>query len=869
AWERSLDETGGKEKKSLFQLKSGERPARAFRMRCKVNECRNIIFRPDGNRYKLLVTASGQRKDNTTLPIHHGEGQHNAETATVTNFEGFGELTNVISTEKTKANLSCESGDMVVKLQFAEKFRGVVYADRDRQSACKKYGDGSTFYVFQIPLQGCGTKERVTSDYRMFVNDIIVRFHPTLELEGDEVKTILCRYPPPVAPLPPPVVPLPIEVPAVVAAGPRQLSEVELMLIICAILFLALLLLGVGLAYYCLKKRNIKIVKRRKISSGPPSQITKLSGSTLGPLSIPFDGIRIPRATAHSVSGSEALLTLPEQSDTITSDYPSESLSSTHSDIEETETRITTSQMTQSAYDNQAYLEERSYPPPPPPKLTSTTETTTKETTTTIYDQENYYRMQRLEQQERFEQQQRYDQQRRFEEQQQRTIDSASFPPYAVDTPIYARIRKQQMDDVSTKNERSISETMQEISRRYPPSSLPSTEPSFAPRRTISEFSEELLSEETTTQYGAKDTTEARSARSLSEIIEPPATRAAETVDSYSRYGQNMTGSFSETTTYEEDEMTKMTRDELLQAHMQSPPIPEFDITIRSYLPASDGENGSSEVETLDQLSIVSERPQILFEKVEDPFPVRHPPPNWDVLIRVLEPPGPGAGESDDVQSILSENDRDKWRAILSSDSTLRTLLSEAKSSEEFEIIRHDQRYERLFSTPAWDVIIRILTNPTDLYDSADSASMSDTASYTSERPAARFRRKSDMEIKGKRISLPPLYEQDVTSRSPLPTHEGGDEMRFVRYERESEYSEDSSAPVEHRRQLFKHHRPSLMRSMSEEMHSPETIEKDSLDEEDYQTDGSYSRAHRVERSSAGMTVRESHTSLMQFQDMI
>jgi len=33
----------------------------------------------------------------------------------------------------------------------------------------------------------------------VFVNDVIVRFHKSLELEEDEVKTLICRYPPPLA----------------------------------------------------------------------------------------------------------------------------------------------------------------------------------------------------------------------------------------------------------------------------------------------------------------------------------------------------------------------------------------------------------------------------------------------------------------------------------------------------------------------------------------------------------------------------------------------------------------------------------------------------------------------------------------------
>jgi len=38
---------------------------------------------------------------------------------------------------------------------------------------------------------------------RVFTNNIVVRFHPNLEMDGDEVITIVCRYPPPIAPPPP------------------------------------------------------------------------------------------------------------------------------------------------------------------------------------------------------------------------------------------------------------------------------------------------------------------------------------------------------------------------------------------------------------------------------------------------------------------------------------------------------------------------------------------------------------------------------------------------------------------------------------------------------------------------------------------
>lgn len=106
-------------------------------------------------------------------------------------------------------------------------------------------------------------------------------------------------------------------------------------MIICAIMFLTLLLLGLGVSYYCLRRRPIPVVRRLPMSMGSGSEITKLSGSSLGNISA-FEGLKIPRAHAplavvHSSSGSDG----PLISDTIPSDYPSES----HSEIEEIDTR--------------------------------------------------------------------------------------------------------------------------------------------------------------------------------------------------------------------------------------------------------------------------------------------------------------------------------------------------------------------------------------------------------------------------------------------------------------------------------------------------------------------------------------------------
>ena len=83
-------------------------------------------------------------------------------------------------------------------------------------------------------------------------------------------------------------------------------------MIICAIIFLALLLLGIGCSYYCLKKRNIKVVRRRPQST-LGSDITKASE----PISM-FGGLKLPRVVPQPASGSE------EMTESIKTDFPSD-----------------------------------------------------------------------------------------------------------------------------------------------------------------------------------------------------------------------------------------------------------------------------------------------------------------------------------------------------------------------------------------------------------------------------------------------------------------------------------------------------------------------------------------------------------------
>lgn len=57
------------------------------------------------------------------------------------------------------AQLSCDSGEMIVRLNFSEPFRGIVYPDHNRLSPCRFFGDGHHNYELRLPLQGCGTRQ--------------------------------------------------------------------------------------------------------------------------------------------------------------------------------------------------------------------------------------------------------------------------------------------------------------------------------------------------------------------------------------------------------------------------------------------------------------------------------------------------------------------------------------------------------------------------------------------------------------------------------------------------------------------------------------------------------------------------------------
>merc|ERR1719447_727299 len=112
----------------------------------------------------------------------------------------------------------------------------------------------------------------------------------------------------------------------------------------------------------------------------------------------------------------------------------------------------------------------------------------------------------------------------------------------------------------------------------------------------------------------------------------------------------------------------------------------------------------------------------------------------FDVLIRVLDAPPPGgsasASDKDDLTSIFSEDDKQRWRDIVTHDSTFRTMIESAETTEEVtnavSQIRYVSKYEKMFEPHKWDVIVRVLKAPPSTHPSKSVSSRSTKSNRTS-----------------------------------------------------------------------------------------------------------------------------------------
>ncbi|XP_060662512.1 uncharacterized protein LOC132795672 [Drosophila nasuta] len=765
----------------------------------------------------LLLLCGGQQTAAQSNYVQHGEsGNYSTnglpEEATLDGkVTKLDDISPLIFLNRTKAALNCAAGSMQVDLKFNDPFHGIIQADYDRGSACRVSGKGSLNYRLELPLKGCGTIQNPT---RVFTNNIIVRFHANLEMDGDEIITIVCRYPPPIPSLPP-ALPAPILNPIATSAIIQPpLKSIQILMIICAIMFLTLLLLGLAVSYYCLRSRPIPVVRRLPMSMGSGSEITKLSGSSVGNISA-FEGVKIPRAHAalqavYSSSGSEGAL--------IPSDYPSES----HSEIEEIDTRSLPFSSAGS-FENRAFVQETSsiysdhYAPAQEMPAANAVMTTV--------------------QQEIIAGSPKFDVQVRVK----KSPIPNSQSPVTSDTESVATLRPDRnnlstimeayedresvltMDTLPT----HVEETMQS-QFTYVPELHPAPQPQPLPH-----VAEPMFSVYTRTHHEVVD----GRPETWSDYTDGPA--PSEITDLSSEVPDNHVHETSTTALhYYEDEyvpvepmvmpkplpVTSHTVDDVylrtvtekktiedIESHKRRvteykskpkaplPPLPpavvvpdpKFDVRVRKYPSEREQQQWEnfSDISSASGLTLTPkmERSELSLAPPAEPpaqihdnklkltspelvgnmKPIEVPPqdkdvPNWDVLIRILEEPEMSEMGADDASSVhnISYDDRAKWKEIITTQSSLRTMLTEAVVREDFERIRQDTRYERMFEPQTWDVIIRILAPPRD--DDPD----------VELRTPKRGKKSAPQpwDTRSRRSSLPTLYEYDSDGGSSVRT---------------------------------------------------------------------------------------------------
>ncbi|XP_063373319.1 uncharacterized protein LOC134661262 isoform X3 [Cydia amplana] len=675
------------------------------------------------------------------------------------------DLSPVIFLNRTKAALNCAAGSMQIELKFNEKFYGIAYADFDRHSACQVVGKGATSYKLELPLKGCGTRQ---DPLRVFTNNIVVRFHPGLEMDGDEVITIVCRYPPPIVP-PPPISEPFINEPDKPLPAAAPLAGTHILMIICAILFLTLLLLGLGVSYLCLRRRALP-APRRLIDDSSASIVSRES----------IQEVKIPRAhpvyplAAEAESASVA-------SDTIPSDYPSETPSEAehaHTNqafmIDEYHSEVHESALIMApAFDVRVRVQRPPAPPSPPSTLTPT-ETDGGSVRQTMI----------LEEHER--------------QESVRTVSPIALPLPARQAHLPPPARPPRPAQLYSQ----VSRERQEWSRR--PRSIVSLNTEMTDTHSVTEVTDRsharmfhikkppppppVMSERLETEEHEV------LMESLEPIPETPILPARKPEITSHVVDDVFLRTITEKKTIEDIERHKRLVTEYKQV---PPPPPQFDVTIRNHtLPEAQWEN-FSDISSASGMTLTPKMERVplslppqkyigkggpdLFspelikqsqyqpsnlpllpelpparnplyrdddEDVPEPVPVPPVPQNWSVLTRVLstEAQDEVLQESERVHRLTRE-ERLRWRELITHESTLRRELARSSTREEFTRVAHDHRFAPLYTPHKWEVIIRILAPPP-------------------EKPKNRYRKKSEWDSRSRRSSLPTLYEYDSDATS-------------------------------------------------------------------------------------------------------
>merc|ERR1712088_510625 len=482
----------------------------------------------------------------------------------------------------------------------------------------------------------------------------------------------ICSYPEPQVLVP--IVPELLQLPEDPITALQPLREFEILLIVCAIIFLALMLLGIGCSYYCLKKRNIRVIRRRPAST-IGSEVTRISD----PPSM-FEGLKIPRAHATDTSGSEELT------------------ESVHTDYGSDVTSVVSVEEFQSAYsDLGGEVEENVVYPdlhePPPPAfdikmrmkkkaksltpMSSRASSVTEEMLaaqeqylTTILERTETNTMETLE--------------------RVRKSKAELGPP-----PVHARLRVQHREQVMTSRE-SDSE---------------------------SQYSHDNLDTDHNLTEDEREMVQASTSYTRKAMVASEALTSAKLVESVQ---------------VRESEMVTRREEEVRQRqHAAQQAKHGFDVTLRT---SEAAQLGYSDEDTLSMSEYPGQEPiEPVFiqrggahysqhtahssQQVEQHMSSQagHNVSKFDVLIRVLDAPPPGASgghstDRDDLTSVFSEDDKQKWRDIVTHDTTFRTMIEAAQTTEEVEMavnqMRYTTTYEKIFEPHKWDVIVRVLKAP-------------------------------------------------------------------------------------------------------------------------------------------------------------
>jgi len=610
------------------------------------------------------------------------------------------QISSSIALNKTKAQLNCAAGYMDVKMEFQRDFHGIVYADYDRHSSCKITGNGKPEATIRIPLKGCGSLQRPA---RVFTNNIVVRFHPRLEFPGDEVITIICRYPPPRVISPP--IPAPLELPKDVIRTLQPLREFEILLIICAIIFLALMLLGIGCSYYCLKKRNIRVIRRRPAST-LGSDVTKISE----PISM-FGGLKIPRAHAEDTSGSEEL------TESVHSDFPSELMSD-----------ASTEDYT-SAYSDAPFelAQDTIYPSlhaPPAPgfdikmavkkgarSFSPVQSQASSESELVLKAQEQYLttilertETNTLETLERI-----------------RRVEAAPTGP----PPVHARVRV-----VNNKNVSDHSEL--------------ESDSEYSVMTDVQDFFGDKLQLATTEQTNV--TVDVKEAR----MMEDRRKKASGQV------GQQIHSRGVDNAAFMEDSQSMQTRNQMISnqqqmhQHRSDSMHQEHHMHQSEQIHHSTSEfSSSAHQQTGYQTTTQDLITPVILERATAHMPsVGQVKNNFDVLIRILDNNAQytSANDEDEVSSVLTEDERFRLREVIMQDEKIQTFLKESYTTEKLMMLKDHRKIEQVIEPQKWDVLIRIIDDKTDAL-SAGTRSESKSSEHKSSLTAHELRSMSEVMV--------------------------------------------------------------------------------------------------------------------------